>query len=143
MFIIFFAILLNVVAIVLLYHCLPDLEKKEKIIFIVVGIAVMYILTSIIYWISSKGVEVQEVSERAKNMITFIFVPLNGIIILPILAKSYNRYIIGDLESDKLRNRIIIMVIALVILMIIECSYFKNIQNGIIQMLQQRQGEIK
>ena len=128
-------ILLNIVAILLTYHSLSDFEQKEKIVFLVVGVAVMYILTSIVYWLSTKGVEIKEVSEHAKNVITLMFVPINSILILPLFAKSYQKYKMGSLASDKFRNRVIIFGVILLIIFIIECSYFKDIQEGVIESL--------
>ncbi len=49
----FFMLFLNVVAILLIYYCLENTDKKEKLIFIGVSIAIMYILTSFVYWIST------------------------------------------------------------------------------------------
>lgn len=130
-------IVLNIVAIALTYYCLSNLEKKEKLIFIVVGIAIVYMLTSFVYWLSTKNVAIKEVSEATKNIITFIFVPTNGILILPILAKSYSKYKIGGLASDKFRNRAIVLAVILLIILIIECSYFKDIQNGIVSVVEE------
>ena len=130
--ILIFILILNIVAIALTYYCLSHIEKKERIIFIGVGIAITYILTSFVYWLSTKDVAIKEVSELGKNLITFLFVPINSIIVLPIFAKSYNKYKIGSLASDKLRNRTIILAIILLILLIAECSYFKDIQNSVV-----------
>lgn len=133
----FFIILLNVIAIALTYYCLDGLEKKDRVLFIAIGIAIMYMLTSFVYWLSTKGVEIKEVAEQCKNLITFLFVPINGLIVLPILAKSYRKYKIGRLKADKLRNRGILLAILLLGVLIVECSYFKDIQIGVIQMLNQ------
>ena len=137
LFILFVILILNVVAIILTYHFLPDIEKKDRIIFIGVGIAVIYMLTSFVYWISTKNIKIEEVSEIGKNIITFMFVPINSIIVLPIIAKSYNKYKIRSLATDKLRNRVIAVAIPLFIILAIECVYFKNIQNSVVELVQQ------
>ena len=41
--ILLFVLILNIVAIALTYHSLSDLDKKERAIFVAVGIAIMYI----------------------------------------------------------------------------------------------------
>lgn len=130
--IMFFILVLNAVAIALTYYCLSNLDKKEKLIFIAVGIAVSYMLTSIVYWISTRGVAIKAVSDLGKNIITFLFVPINSIIILPMLAKSYNKYTMGHLKFEHLRNRGIVLAIILFVILIIERSYFNEIQNGVI-----------
>lgn len=137
--ILLFIIILNIVSIVLMYYNLGNLSKKEKLIFIAAGTAIMYILTSIVYWISTRSIEITEVSETGKDLIIFLFVPINGIIVLPLLARSYNRNKIGSLKSNVLRNRGIVLGIVLVILLIIECSYFKNIQEQVVSLIMEQQ----
>lgn len=137
--ILLFIIILNIVSIILMYYNLGNLSKKEKLIFIAAGTAIMYILTSIVYWISTRSIEITEVSETGKDLIIFLFVPINGIMVLPLLAKSYNRNKIGSLKSNVLRNRGIVLGIVLVILLIIECSYFKNIQEQVVSLIMEQQ----
>lgn len=133
LFILFF----NIISIALMYYCLGDLTKKEKFIFIAVGTGIMYILTSIVYWISTNGIEITEVSETGKNLITFLFVPVNAILVLPILAKSYSKTKFGSLKSDVFIKRGIVLGILLFIVLIVECNYFKNIQEGVVNLIKQ------
>ncbi len=137
--ILLFIIILNIVSIVLMYYCLGELGKKEKIIFIAAGTAIMYMLTSFVYWLSTKDIEITSVSERGKDLITFLFVPINGLITLPLLAKSYFKYKIGGIDMPILRNRAIVILILLVIILVIECTYFKNIQQQVVDLLIEQQ----
>lgn len=139
--ILIFILILNIVAIALTYYCLADMEKKEKVLFIAVGVGIIYFLTAFVYGISTKDIKIKEVSEMGKNLITFLFVPINGIIILPTLAKSYTKYKIGNLKADKLRNRGIVLAIILVILLIIECTYFKDIQDRVVTIIEKNKQE--
>ena len=136
--IILFILILNIVSIVLMYYSLGDLTKKEKLIYIVVGTAIMYMLTSIVYWLSTRDIEITEVSERGKDLITFLFVPINGIIILPLLAKSYNKLKYGNLDKSIFLKRGLLLGIVLIIALIIEYMYFKNIQEQVVTMLNQQ-----
>lgn len=133
--ILLFILLLNVVSIVLMYYCLGDIDKKEKLIFIAAGTAIMYVLISFIYWISTKSIEITQVSEQSKNLITFLFVPINGILILPLFAKSYTKYKYGSLNKTVFTKRGIVLGVILLIILIIECIYFKNIQEQIVNMI--------
>lgn len=133
--ILLFILLLNIVSIVLMYYCLGDIDKKEKLIFIAAGTAIMYVLTSFIYWISTKSIEITQVSEQSKNLITFLFVPINGILILPLFAKSYTKYKYGSLNKTVFTKRGIVLGVVLLIILIIECIYFKNIQEQIVNMI--------
>ena len=137
--ILLFILILNIVSIVLMYYCLGELGKKEKIIFIAAGTAIMYMLTSFVYWLSTKDIEITSVSERGKDLITFLFVPINGLITLPLLAKSYFKYKIGGIDMPILRNRAIVILILLVIILVIECTYFKNIQQQVVDLLIEQQ----
>lgn len=130
-----FILILNIVSIVLMYYCLGDIDKKEKFIFIAVSTGIMYILTSIIYWISTMGIEITEVSETGKNLITFLFVPVNGLIILPIFAKSYSKLKFGNLSSKVFFNRGLVLGVVLLIILIFECIYFKNIQKQVVELI--------
>lgn len=141
--ILLFIIILNIVSIVLMYYCLGELGKKEKIIFIAAGTAIMYMLTSFVYWLSTKDIEITSVSERGKDLITFLFVPINGLITLPLLAKSYFKYKIGGIDMPILRNRAIVILILLVIILVIECTYFKNIQQQVVDLLIEQQSTQK
>lgn len=128
---------LNLVAIFLTYHFLgKEIDKKTKGIFIIVGIAVIYMLVSFVYWISTKDIELGINDSFGKNLITFTFVPVDAIFILPYLASSYKNLQAGRLKAEPFRNRCILLAIILIVLLIIEFFYFKDIQTGIYTMLQ-------
>ena len=134
-----FIIVLNIIAIALTYYCLSDLEKKDKVIFIAVCVAIIYMLTTFVYWISTKSIAVKEVSDLGKNLITFLFVPINTLVVVPLFAKSYNKYKTGFLAFDKLKNRGIVLGAILLIILVIECFYFKNVQNTVITLIEKNQ----
>lgn len=136
-----FIVILNVVAIALTYYCLENMDNKEKIVFIAVGMAVIYVLTSFVYWISTKDMGAQDIVKQSKDLIIYMFVPVNTILVLPILAKSYRRYKSGRLKTNQLRNRIVLLAIFLFIILIIECSYFKDVQANIINIIEKSQEE--
>ena len=133
--IILFILILNVVSILLMYKSLTNNTPKEKLIFIAIGTSLMYILTSIVYWISTKNVAITEVSDLGKDLIIFLFVPINAIIVLPIFARSYCKYKDGGINGKVLRNRGIVLAVILLVLLIVECSYFENIQNAVVKMI--------
>ena len=127
---------LNIVAILLTYHFLgKEMEKKQKGIFIIIGIAVMYMVVSIAYYFGTKGITLEVNHDLGKNLITFTFVPVNAMIILPFLASSYKHFKAGDLRQEAFRNRVILLAVILIILFVIEIFYFKDIQTGIVNIL--------
>ena len=133
-------LILNIVAVLLIYHFLgKGLDKKTKGIFIIVGIAAIYLLVTFVYWIGTQGMNSELNSDMGKNLITFTFVPVNAIIIMPFLAVSFRDWKDGKLKSRPFRNRCILLGIILLIILIIEFFYFKDIQNGILSILNSRQ----
>ncbi len=131
-------LVLNLVAIGLTYRFLGvAFEKKEKFIFITVGIAIMYMLVAATYWLSTKNMQFAGNAGMgtAQSLITFTFVPINMILTLPILASSYRAYKEGRLKAQNFKNRLIALAIILVIILIIEFFYFKDIQSGIIELI--------
>ena len=137
--ILLFIVILNIVSIALMYYCLADLTKKEKLIYIAGGTSLMYVLTTIVYWISTNGIEINQVSEMGKNLITFLFVPINGIIILPLFAKSYYNYKTGGLDGSILKKRAIVLGVILLIIFTLECVYFKNIQKQVVDLINKQE----
>ena len=128
---------LNVVAVFLTYHFLgKDMDKKSKGIFIIIGVAVIYMLVSFVYWISTKNIDIGTSGDLGKNLITFTFVPVNAIIVLPFLASSYKHYKAGDIRVEHFKNRAILLCVVLFIFLIIDFFYFKDVQNGILAMLE-------
>ncbi len=132
-------LILNLVAIFLTNRFLgKTMPKKERWIFIIVGIAIIYILVSGVFWLSTKDIEISSNSSLGSNFITFTFVPVNSILILPFLARSYQYWKEGRLKTEVFRNRGILLAVLLVIILIIEFFYFKDILNGILSLVQAR-----
>lgn len=129
-------LILNVVAVFMTYKFLgEDFEQKQKLTFIVVGIAIMYMLVSLIYWLSTKNIDLGTTNEMGKNFIVFTFVPINSMIVLPFLASSYKYFKQGRLKTQNFKNRIILIAVILIIVLVLEFFYFKDIQNSILNML--------
>ncbi len=128
--------ILNAVAILLTYRFLGnDLEKKEKGIFIVVGVALMYLLVTLVYYLSTKNMNLGYVTNEGQNLITFSFVPVNAILILPFLASSYKYLRMGKIEKNIFKRRIVLLLVLLLVILVIEFFYFKNIQAGILSIV--------
>ena len=129
-------LLLNIVAIFMTYKFLgEDFEKKEKSIFLVVGIAIMYMIVSLVYWLSTRGIDLGINNEMGKNFIIFTFVPINSMLVLPFLASSYKYFKQGRLKKQNFKNRIILLCVILIIVLILEFFYFKDIQTGILNII--------
>jgi hypothetical protein len=139
-FLTIFILIANIIAIALLYYVFgKNIEKNKKLIYIMIAVGIMYIIILIIYWLSSIGIGNKTVSDNSKNFITFTFVPVNTIIILPYLIYSFGKKKNNEITMEQLNKRTIIVLIIAVILIIFEFFYFRNIQKGIIELVEQKQ----
>lgn len=120
----------NAIAITLVYQFIKKLPKMEKIIFIGISFAIMYVAVSISYWISSFGIE-ENINETLKSFIIYIFVPVNVIILVPFVARKYYKWRKNEIDKESLIKRIIIVSIIGVIILAVETIYFKQIKKNI------------
>ena len=142
LFLTLFILVANVVGLLLVYHSFDKrIDKNKKFMYTMICFGVMYILTLIIYFFSSIGINNENVSESSRNLITFTFVPINTIVLLPILIRSFNNKKTNKITMEQLNRTTIIMIIIAIALIIIEFFSFKNIQKGIIQIFNERQNE--
>ncbi len=129
-FIMLAIVLANVIAITLVYQFIKKLLNKDKIIFIVASVAIIYIVVSIAYWISGIGID-NKINDTAKDFITYVFVPVNVIILVPFVAVKYNKWKLEEIEKGEFLKRLVIVSIIGVIILVGECFYFKNMKNNI------------
>ncbi len=127
-------LLANLVAIALVYQFIKKLPQMEKIIFIVISFAIVYVGVTISYWISGFGIDSQ-INEAAKSFVTYIFVPVNVIILIPFVAVKYNKWKQNEIDSLKLIKRVVIVAIVGIIILSIESVYFKQIKKNISEMI--------
>ena len=133
-FIIIIALIIYFIDIAWTWKSLGEIEKRSKVIFILVGILVLFIITLITFNISAKNIPYQHQGETntIRNVLVSIFTGINGIIIMPQLAKILEKAKNGDLEKNQIRNRLILWIAILIICLIFECGYMKDTQQGIV-----------
>ena len=123
-------LVLNLIAVILIYQFIRTLEKKEKVIFIAVSIAINYMIISFVYWLSSFGID-KVVTQSAQFFVTYMFVPVNMILVMPFIANTYCKIKLKKIKQIPLRNRCIAIIVFFLIILIVEYFYFKNIQLNI------------
>ena len=133
-FIIIIALIIYFINIAWTWKSLGEIEKRSKVIFILVGMLVLFIITLITFNISAKNIPYQHQGETntIRNVLVSIFTGINGIIIMPQLAKILEKAKNGDLEKNQIRNRLILWIAILIICLIFECGYMKDTQQGIV-----------
>ena len=134
-FIIIIALIIYFINIAWTWKSLGEMGKSSKIVFVIVGILVLFIITLITFNISAKNIQYQHQGETdtIRNVLVSIFTGINGIIILPQIAKILEKAKNGDLEKNQIRNRLILWIAILIICLIFECGYMKDTQVGIIE----------
>ena len=123
-------LLANAVAIALIYQFVKRDDKRSQIIFMAISFGIIYIAVSIIYAISGIGID-KSVNEAAKNYMTFLFVPIDVILLVPFVATKYVKYRAKKIKKEELVKRIIIITLIGIVILTIECFAFKNMKQNI------------
>ena len=113
---------------------LYSFEKNEKIKFITIGLIVVLIITFIIVEISSIGIRNGNNNHiiATKTTSILLFAPINLGLILPYVANLKNKEKQKQLDSKKLKKKIMWYTIIIVVCIIIEISYIKGFQVGLL-----------
>ena len=114
---------------------LGNIEKKTKIIYIVVGLLIVAFITLILFNISSANIEYEKIEMKndIRKMLVLIFTPVNALFLMPSFAKILNEIKNDEIEKEKLKIRILKILIIFVIVLIIEYNYLVNTQIGIME----------
>ena len=130
-------IVLFLVLIGWMWNSLGSIERKTKIICMICGIVVVYVITYIIYNISKIGItyENQEVMKTIRTVFVILFTIINGYITLPFIFRKLEQINNEDMDKEKMIRSIIILLIIIVVLAIFETLYLENSQQTILKMI--------
>lgn len=133
--IIIITIAILLILIELTWKSLEDLEKNQKIIFILVGLIITFIITLIIFNISKSAINYnsKDMIKSVQNILVSVFTALNGLIFIVPVARIYMKIKNKDSNISKIKINIIVMIILFILVIIFETNYFENIQDGIIK----------
>lgn len=120
----------NIIAITITYQIIKKMPKRNKIIFLAISVAIMYILVSIVYWISGFGIEAK-IHSALKNFVTYLFVPINVVLFVPYFALQYKKFIHKQLKVEQFSKKLSILVTILIVVLVVEYFYFVNIQKNV------------
>ena len=142
-------ILITVITIVLyiifiaftLHNLNTAIDNKIKIAYITIGTLIIFLVTLIIFNISTNGVEYEnkDMIGNVRNIILAVFVPVNGLIVMPYLANLISKINTNEITQQKFKKKIIVLAIIFIVVVIFECSYFKSTQLGILKILGEMQ----
>lgn len=82
------------------WHNLGDIEKIKKIITMIVLFVLIYIVTLIVFNISKSDIlyNSKEAMENVKTILVLLFTMVNGLIIMPFIAKILNKISCNDID---------------------------------------------
>ena len=140
-FIFIMTAVIYILAIAWTWHNLGEAGKTKKVIFIIIGTLILYLITMLLFNFSQNGIsyEQEEMKNEVRNIVVLLFTGINGVLILPNIARLYEKVQAGEMEKEKLTKRIIIYIVIWVICMWIEVNYMRSIQEGILQVFNANQ----
>ena len=105
-------------------------DNMQKIKYLVIGTIALFIVTYIIFNISKIGINYpnKDIAKIVRRISMFLFVPINGYISLPHIAKIKTDITDGNIDDEKIKKRIIALGIIIVISIIIEMFFLKDFQ---------------
>lgn len=134
----FIIFLLFVVYIVWTWNSTKEFEdQKIRIAYILVGTLFITMVTLILFAISKIGVNYpkKEMVGQVQKIVLLVFTPINGFIVLTQFSSVFQQIRSGMVSKDKIEKKIKRLLIIFAMLIIIECIYFKNVQYGIIEII--------
>lgn len=140
-FIIITAMIVYFILIAWTWQSLGSIENAKKVVMILMGIILVYGITWIVFQTTKQGMDYQniEMQNSVQNMLVAIFSGINGMIVMPQIAKILDKIQENEIEKEQLIKRIGILVIIFVICLMIERGYMTDTQEGILKVYYSRQ----
>ena len=123
-------VLANIISLVTVYQFIKKLDQKQIVIFMAVSVGIMYILILTTYWLSGFGVD-EKIHEASKNFVLYLFVPVNVLLFIPYLASQYVKLRENEIKRSDFAKKLEISVVLLIVVLVLEFFYFRNIQTNI------------
>ncbi len=122
------AFIIFIIACIAIYHNTNSYEPKKRILFIVVGMVLMYGITSLMCTTNLNGIQIKngQAVEDTVSVMKWIFTPINALISLCSIGNTLGKAKDQEITTDKAGKRLVIIAIALIIIFIFESSYIKN-----------------
>lgn len=139
------AIFIFLISIIWTWHNLGNIEKTRKIAFILIGLCITYLITIVLYNISSTDMTYpsEEIKKMVSNTLILIFTGLNALIFLPFIANLFDNILEEEIEKNQAQKRMIVIFIIFIVCVFIENGYLKDTQEGIINMYNEVQNAEK
>ena len=122
------AFVIFVISCVTIYHNTNSFEPIKRIIYIALGMVLMYLITTVICNIKISGITVEndEALKETVNVMKIIFIPINAMIGLSPIGNISGKLRDKVIELDKAKRRLIIILIIFILMLIFEANYIGN-----------------
>ena len=137
----FIVFMLFVVYIVWTWNSTKEFEDlKIRIAYLLVGTLFIAMVTLIIFLVSKIGVNYpkKEMVGQVQKIVLLVFTPINGFVVLTQFSSVFQQIRSGMVSKEKMDKKIKRLVIIFIVLIVFETIYFKNIQNGMIRIIQNK-----
>lgn len=116
------------------WQSLGLVEKTKKIMVIILGLFLIFLLTIIVFNISKSGLNYEnyEAQSNVRNIIVAVFTGINGIIVMPQIAKTIDKINENEMDRKIATRRVVVITILLMICLVFECGYMRDTQEGIL-----------
>ena len=133
-------IILYAVLISFTWHNLYMLEIKKKIQYILISIVSILVITFVVFNISKIGISYanEDILFNVRTILVLVFTPINGLIVMPYVANMINKIKQKSIKKQESQKKVIRLLIVFIIILILECFYLKDIQEGIIRIFETR-----
>lgn len=122
---------LYVVAIISAYQNMFAFDKTSKIVYLIIGFLIISVVTVILSKVNLQT-DNKELIKMIQRSTQIIFVPLNALITLPVIANIMSKYKTKAIAKEKLRKRILIITVIYIIFFMFEKNYITNFQTGVL-----------
>ena len=104
-FVIVTIIMIYLILICWTWQSLGSIEKTKKIVWILIGMFVLYLVTLVVFLTAKVDIEISniEIQNSIKNIIIAIGTGINGIIVMPQMGKIVSQIKENQIEKEKLK----------------------------------------
>lgn len=129
LFIAVISIILYIVSFLVIYYNINNFEKNKKVMFLIIGSIIMFILTYILCTFTSAKIDfAKKLVDITKITAILIFAPLNSIIFLAPIGNTISKLKNNEIKEGKLVRRIILIAVIAIATILLEFNYINNFQ---------------
>lgn len=116
-----------------IYHAMPEIKKEKKLIYIIIGFFLLFLITYILTNLSAQ--QASQIEEEklsiAKRTAIYLMAPINSFILMPI-GRAISKCKEKKLTKEKLKKRIAVIIFLFILCLILEKSYIQNFIQGLL-----------